>query len=475
MIETTNVTGTDSTGTENKDLVVTYFSTIAESMGNKFSASIYDKENKKFVLLFDNSSVNKSHPIDSTGAKVLIDTLFGVKASIIKASSINKHTLLRAITSANFQEQKICGFIITPVGFETSKWRLTYFENNNEVQLSPDVTSYLVNLIRGEMGVEPEKLPFSRVQFVNSLIPINKPPEPNSKFFILSTKSLLTVNDDPESTSELKFENGYMKVNEAPRTEEVEDGIYNNNSVYYEILNGVSTNISNKYHKVNSQLPLEGTVAEDGKAYIVGSKVYALNSTKVSYYNLNIVSNGTYPSTLRKNQFYKFIDTAVTDHNEITLNALYVCRDTTQPLEKIDEDRIVVLDNPPVLEIALEGEYYEVSGNVSKVVEGSYVDKGTVKEVTELPDLTKPMIKENTFYYVTTTKQLIYKIKDDNVVILNEGTDFTFTDKIPPYYDLSIPYPDPQSLYVLNFSDGDKPANSAWVFDMEKQEYVRLD
>lgn len=470
MIDTTVV------NTAGGNVSVTYFVDIAQSMGDKFSAALYDQTSKKLAFLFPTSKqFSVSEDIDENKAKAIINTFFGVKAEIIKNKTSAKVEPIRCITDVSFDKKEISGFIINGFQRDQNKWEMIYFKNDIEVRLPIEATRFTINTIRNEMKVEPDKLDFENVEFVDSLIPVYKPLEASKKFFNTSNNSLITVDSDPNSYSELTLENGFVEVENAPAETAPKEGIYNVSGTYYELAGGKLTNISGKVHTVTEFLPLTGTVADPTKCYIVNDSVYAVNGNKVSNYQLKTVADGVYPAKLTKGHFYRFTTTEVADHPEITLNSLYVCKVVASGLELVNPDTVIVSDTIPVMELAIEGEYYIKGTEAKQVVSSVYETKGTVITAAEVPDVSTPVMVENTFYYVTSTKELIYKTKDSSKTVLKEGTNFTFIDQLPPYYDMSIETPDPTTLYVLKFKDGDKEANTAWLYDaVDTYEYKQV-
>ena len=446
---------------------VTYFVDIAQSMGDNFSAALYDQSSKKLAFLFPTSKqFSVSEDIDETKAKAIINTFFGVRAEIIKNKSNSKIEPIRCITDVSFDKKEISGFIINGFQRDQNKWEMIYFKNDIEVRLPIEATRFTINTIRNEMKIEPDKLDFENVEFVDSLIPVYKPLDPSKTYFNKSNNTLTTFNGgDPDSYSELTVENGLVEVEKAPVDVAPNEGIYNVSGTYYELIGGKLTNISGKVHTVTEFLPLTGTVAVPGKCYIVNDSVYAVNANKVSNYQLKTVTDGVYPAKLTKGNFYRFTTTEVADHPEITLNSLYVCKTVASGLELVNPDTVIVSDTIPVMEVAIEGEYYIKGTEVKQVVSGAYEAKGTVITAAEAPDISTPVIVENTFYYVTSTKELIYKLKGSSTTTLKEGTNFEFIDQLPPYYDLTLETPNPSTLYVLKFKDGDKEANTAWLYD----------
>lgn len=467
MIETTVVDKGVGTSGEVK-VEVNFFNSIRETMGDKFVSAMYDDTNKEIVFVVNDkvNGKNVSFKIDATAAKIIIDKLCGTHAAIIKASSSNKEVLLRAITTADMVENVVAGMIIRGSN-NPYNWQLTYFHNSEEYALPANVTNWLQNTIIKRMSVTPEALKFEGVQFVDSLIPAPEVPELDSKIFVKSIATLLTVDDtDAKEHEDLTMPNGLVETPIEPLETATKDGVYKVNDAYYRVEgNGTKlTGITPMFHKVTAELPLEGVVAQEGKLYVDGTNVYSLVEGEIDTKAITVKSDGQYPE-LTANTYYKFTTSEVGDHPEIKLDVLYVCVRTEDGLVEVPSNSIEVVEEAPVVEIALEGEYYqENEGNVKQVVDGEYQDLGALITQEDIPDVTTPVLAEDTFYLVTSNNSLIYKPKSGMKTTLT-AEEYTLTENMPAFYDENTTFPEHKILYVLNLPDGNKPAGSAWMYD----------
>lgn len=498
--ETISITGTSESGAGNS-LEVTYLGTIPETTGTGYRAIMYDSTASKFCILFDVG--NSTEDIDASKAQELMNAIYGTRAQVFIATNRVKNNYIRSLLTADYDNRKLSGFIIATNGSTNQQnWTLTYFENDKEYPLTIDASREVVSILKNKMKVTAENVAeYTSIKAVTELITPVAPPEIGSKYYIRSTDTLLTVGpDDIYQYSELNFVGKTLiECENAPLDKAPADGVYCVSEQYYLVSGGKMENITTKTKVVTELPPTSGTIAVEGFCYIVGDKVYTVSAqasainyarmTKkmrkamvyasspantITESTLNTISNGTYPATLQANQYYMFTTTSVTDHAEIQLNTLYSSDGTN--LTRIETAKTVTLSQKPVLEVAVDGMYYVQGTAIKQFTGGTYVDKGTVTTQDAVPDVTTPVMQNSQFYYVTSTKQLIYKIDDlSEKVTLTEGTDFEFSDNIPDFYNFDIQQPDSTTLYVLTKPFEDKPAMTAWMLNADQDDYEQVE
>ena len=459
--------GTDINGSSGKVDVI--FENILDK--TTFEALLYDETNKAFVILFPNNK--HSETIDTTKAQKLLDAIYSNKAQIYRAIYSNvSPKFFYVITDADAQNGTFNGYKININGTLASNTSIEYIDNEKMYEVSAKLTKELIMRIREKMTLNPTDATLN-IRCVDKLLPGCPVPEEGDKFFNTKTNSLLTTKTDVKTYDELVLDGKLIKA--AKILDAVTaNGIYVvNTNTYYRVDGTSLTDITSVTSKVTAYPPATGNVAEEGRYYITGDKVYALAEGEVTGYTLNSISDGVYPA-VQENNFYRFVNTPVADHEEIKLNTLYACTDGSS-LTEINQSLVSNSGTIPVKEVAIADHYYVKDTECKFFTAGAYQDMGTVNTTSTVPDVTSPVFVKNRFFYNTTTKKLSYQIGEQPKVELTEETDFTFVDAIPPYFVTTAKLPVDGVTYVIIDYKNEQRSINAYKYTASTGEYTKLD
>lgn len=448
-------------------VIVTFDSNVEDK--SKFEALMFDETNDAFVLVLQN---NVFTTIKQDVAQKILDAVYSNTAQIYRHLNNKCTRYFYIITDANAKEGTFEGYKINLFGSAASNTNITYVKNEKEYDVSNSLTNELLKQIREKLSLNPTDKPLNLITVHDSLIEGCAVPEEGDKFFNLKTNSLLTTKTDVKTYDELILDG---KLTRAAKILDAvtADGIYYvNSSAYYRVDGTSLTNITSVTSVVTEYPAESGVVAEEGKYYIVGSKIYALAEDAVTGYDLNVVEDGTYPA-VKANNFYRFINSPVTEHPEIKLNTLYACKDGSSLVE-IPEASVSSPASIPVKEVAVNGHYYVKSNECKLFTAGSYVNMGTINPTESVPDVTSPVFVKNRFFFNTTSKKLSYQIGDAPKVELTEETDFTFVNDIPPYFVNTKKLPVDGATYVLIKRIKEQNYYSAWTYSAETGKYTEV-